>query len=175
MFKETFWYPVNYAHISSANDDSLIRSSFQQSRVLVSWFPGMQGRAEHQHSQLGPSVPLFASCCTLTEPSCRTLNHEHATATALCAAKQTAGSILEGSLSPLLLCRDDSFVQHYSAQVSSQEARVYRVHQHKAEITFISLSKSRADQTKRDNRTVAKTKQWNSEDSLTLLYFYFLP
>lgn len=63
-----------------------------------------------------------------------------------------------------LLCRDDSFIQHYSAQVSSQEGRVYWVHQLKAKITFISYSKSRTDQTKRDNRTVAKAKQWNLED-----------
>lgn len=83
---------------------------------------------------------------------------------ALCAAKQTAGSILEGSPSLLLLCRDDSFIQHYSAQVSSQEARVYGVHHLKAKITFIPCSKSRAEQTKRDNRTVAKAKQWNLED-----------
>lgn len=60
MFKETFWYPVNYAHISSA-DYSLIRSSFQQGRLLVSWLPGMQGRAEHQHSQLGSGAPWFES------------------------------------------------------------------------------------------------------------------
>lgn len=66
----------------------------------------------------------------------------------------------------LLLCRDDSFIQHYSAQVSSQEDRVYWVHQRKAQITFISYSKSRTDQTKRDDRTVAKAKQCNLEDGV---------
>lgn len=67
------------------------------------------------------------------------------------------------ALPQLLLGRDGSFIQHYPAQVSSQEARVW-VHQLKAKITFISYRKSRADQTKRDNRTVAKAKQWNLED-----------
>lgn len=127
--------------------------------------PGSLGcRAEHQQPQLALVFLHWSpSRCTLTEPSCCTLSRGHAPGTALCAAKQTAGSILEGSLS-LLLCRDDSFTQHYSAQVSSQEARVYWVHQLKAKITFISYSTPRAAQTKRDNRTVAKAKQWNLED-----------
>lgn len=67
-------------------------------------------------------------------------------------------------LPQLLLGRDGSFIQRYPAQVSSQEVRVYWVHQLKAKITFLSYRKSRADQTKRDNGTVAKAKQWNLED-----------
>lgn len=44
--KDTFWYSVNYAHISATNY-SLIKASFQQYRVL-SWLPGIQGRAKHK-------------------------------------------------------------------------------------------------------------------------------
>lgn len=110
MFKETFWYPVNYAHISAA-DYSLIKSSFQQITVLVFWFPETQGRTKHQALTVGLSCSFkYSALHPNGESPCHTPSQVRATATALRATKQTEGPTLEEQPFPrLLLYRDDSF------------------------------------------------------------------
>lgn len=175
MFKETFWYPVNYAHISSV-DYSLIRSSFQQSRVLVSWFPGMQGWAA--------ALPVGSWCSFLWV-------HHAAPSQSHPAVPWTTGKPQPLPF-VLLNCRIDPWRKPFPSCCCAEMIHSFSITQlrltakqpefiectnSKPKLHFFSYSKSRADQLRKTTGLWLKPSSeiWRTGDSLTLLYFDFLP